>query len=302
MELRHLRYFVAVAEERHFGRAAACLHMAQPPLSQQIRQLESELGLQLLRRTTRRVELTPAGEAYLVRARQIVAAVSSAAGEAQRVAAGLQGRLVIGCVGSATYSLLPQLVRTLREELPDVEVSVQGEMLAPAQVEALLDGRIDLGLLRPPVDEEALSLDVLRADRLIVAVPDAHRLAARKRIRLTELADEDFVIHAGGGRSVMHDTVLARCRAAGFEPCVRHEVAETSTLVTFVAAGLGIAIVPAPVAELLVPGVAYRALTGQASVELAAATRADDEAPHLRRALAVAKILVTPPAKRPSKI
>src|SRR4051794_19175000 len=199
VELRHLRYFVAVAEERHFGRAAARLHMAQPPLSQQIRQLESELGLQLLRRTTRRGELTPPREAYLVRARQIIRAVSSAAGEAQRVAAGLQGRLAIGCVGSATYSLLPQLVRTLREELPDVEVAVQGEMLAPDQARALVDGRIDLGLLRPPVDEDALKLEVLRADRLIVAVPDGHRLAERRRLRLRlrlqDLAAEDFVIH-----------------------------------------------------------------------------------------------------------
>jgi DNA-binding transcriptional LysR family regulator len=111
-------------------------------------------------------------------------------------------------------------------------------------------------------------------------------------VRLRELAAEDFVIHAGGGRSVMHDTVLARCREAGFEPRVRHEVAETSTLVTFVAAGLGIAIVPAPVAELLVPGVAYRALTGSATVDLAAATRTSDEAPHLQRALSVLKGLV----------
>jgi len=292
MELRHLRYFVAVAEERHFGRAAARLHMAQPPLSQQIRQLENDLGVELLRRTTRRVELTAAGEAYLVRAREILAAVSSAAAEAQRVAAGLQGRLVIGCVGSATYSLLPQLVRTLREELPDVEVAVQGEMLAPEQIDALLAGRIDLGLLRPPVDVDALRLEVLRADRLIVAVPDGHRLAKRRRVRLQELAGEDFVIHAGGGRSVMHDTVLARCRAAGFEPRIRQEVAETSTLVTFVAAGLGIAVVPEPVAELRVPGVAYRPLTGQATVELAAATRADDDAPHLLRALAVVAGLV----------
>jgi DNA-binding transcriptional LysR family regulator len=292
VELRHLRYFVAVAEERHFGRAAARLHMAQPPLSQQIRQLEGELSLQLLRRTTRRVELTPAGEAYLVRARQILAAVSSATGEAQRVAAGLQGRLVIGCVGSATYSLLPQLVRTLREELPDVELAVQGEMLAPDQAQALVDGRIDLGLLRPPVDEESLRVRVLRSDRLIVAVPDGHRLAGRRRVRLKDLAGEDFVIHAGGGRSVMHDTVVARCRAAGFEPRIRHEVAETSTLVTFVAAGLGIAVVPAPVAELMVPGVAYRPLSGQAAVDLAAATRTDDEAPHLHRALAVVSALV----------
>jgi DNA-binding transcriptional LysR family regulator len=294
VELRHLRYFVAVAEERHFGRAAARLHMAQPPLSQQIRQLEGELGLQLLRRTTRRVELTTAGEAYLIRARQIIAAVTSAAGEAQRVAAGLQGRLVIGCVGSATYSLLPQLVRTLREELPDVEVAVQGEMLAPDQAQALADGRIDLGLLRPPVEDESLRVEVLRSDRLIVAVPDAHRLAGRRRIRLAELADEDFVIHAGAGRSVMHDTVLARCREAGFEPRIRHEVAETSTLVTFVAAGLGVAVVPEPVAELLVPGIAYRALTGRAGVELAAATRTDDEAPQLKRALAVITDLVQP--------
>lgn len=292
MELRHLRYFVAVAEERHFGRAATRLHMAQPPLSQQIRRLESELGLQLLRRTTRRVELTPAGEAYLVRARQIIAAVSSAAGEAQRVAAGLQGRLAIGCVGSATYSLLPQLVRTLREELPEVEVAVQGEMLAPDQARALADGRIDLGLLRPPVDDESLRVDVLRADRLIVAVPDGHRLAGRRRIRLPELAGEDFVMHVGGGRSVMYDTVLARCRDAGFEPLIRHEVSETSTLVTFVAAGLGIAVVPEPVRELLVPGIAYRALSGPVSVELASATRADDDAPHLTRALTVLKGLV----------
>jgi DNA-binding transcriptional LysR family regulator len=291
VELRHLRYFVAVAEERHFGRAAARLHMAQPPLSQQIRRLETDLGLQLLRRTTRRVDLTAAGEAYLVRAREIIAAVSSAAGEAQRIAAGLQGRLVIGCVGSATYSLLPQLVRTLREELPDLEVSVQGEMLAPDQVSALLDGRIDLGLLRPPVDSDVLRLQVLRSDRLIVAVPDGHRLAGRQRLRLRDLADEDFIVHAGAGRSVLHDAVVARCRAAGFEPRIRHQVSETSTLVTFVAAGLGIAVVPAPVAELMVPGVAYRPLVGKAAVELAAATRADDDAPQLLRALAVVTAL-----------
>ena len=292
VELRHLRYFIAVAEERHFGRAAARLHMAQPPLSQQIRQLEHELGLQLLTRTTRRVDLTAAGEAYLARAREIVSAVSAAAGEAQRVAAGLQGRLVIGCVGSATYSLLPQLVRTLRDQLPDVEVAVQGEMLAPDQLQALLAKRIDLGLLRPPVGEEALRVDVLRADRLIVALPGRHRLAARQHLRLRDLAAEDFIIHAGGGRSVMHGEVLARCREAGFEPRVRHEVAETSTLVTFVAAGLGVAVVPAPVAELRVPGVEYRPLTGKATVELAAATRADDDAPHLQRTLDVLAALV----------
>ncbi|TCC48828.1 LysR family transcriptional regulator [Kribbella capetownensis] len=287
MELRHLRYFVAVAEERHFGRAAARLHMAQPPLSQQIRQLEDELGLRLLQRTTRRVELTAAGETYLVRAQEILTAVAAATDEAQRVAAGSQGRLVIGCVGSATYSLLPPLVRQLREDLPGVEVAVQGEMLAPAQVAALQAGQIDLGLLRRPVDEAGLLVQTVRSERLIVAVPEGHRLAARKRLRLQDLAAEDFVMHAGSGRSVMHGTVLELCRVAGFEPRIRHEVAETSTLVTFVAAGLGVAVVPASVAELQVPGAAYRPLTGKLTVELAVATRADDDAPPLQRALEV---------------
>src|SRR5690606_4486302 len=137
MELRHLRYYVAVAEERHFGRAAERLHMAQPPLSQQIRQLESELGLTLLTRTTRRVDLTPAGVAYLDRAREILAAVDDAGAEANRIASGRSGRLAVGCVGSATCSLLPDLARRLRAELPDVEFNFRGEMLSRDQVARL---------------------------------------------------------------------------------------------------------------------------------------------------------------------
>ena len=292
MELRHLRYFQAVAEERHFGRAAERLHMAQPPLSQQIRQLEDELGVRLLDRNTRRVELTDAGRAYLERVRAILGEVDDAGEEARRVAAGLQGRLVVGCVGSATYSLLPALARTLREELPGVDVAFRGEMLGPAQVEALLDREIDLALLRPPVDEPALRLTTVRRDRLIVALPEGHRLAGRRRLRVADLRGEDLVAHASRG-SVMHGTVVALCREAGFEPRVRHEVAETSTLVTFVAAGLGVAVVPEPVAQLGVAGATYRPLTARAAgIELAAAVRVDDDSPALRRALAVLSQLV----------
>ena len=288
MELRHLRYFVAVAEERHFGRAAARLHMAQPPLSQQIRNLEAELGVVLLRRTTRRVDLTAAGEAYLARARAILADVDDAAAEAGRVAEGMVGRVVLGCVGSATYSLLPALARTLREELPGIDFAFRGEMLVPDQVAALIDGRIDLALLRPPVDEAALRVTTLRREGLIVALPEGHRLAARKRLRVADLRDEDLVVHAGQGRSVMHGLVTALCREAGFEPRVRHEVAETSTLVTFVAAGLGVALVPEPVAALGVAGATYRPLVGpSARIDLAAAVRADEDAPHVARALQV---------------
>ena len=212
MELRHLRYFVAVAEERHFGRAATRLHMAQPPLSQQIRNLETELGVVLLRRTTRRVDLTAAGETYLVRAREILASVDEAGAEAGRVAEGLVGRVVIGCVGSATYSVLPALARTLRKELPGIDFAFRGEMLEPDQVAALLAGRIDLALLRPPVDDATLRLTTLRREPLIVALPQAHPLAARERLRVADLRDEELIVHVGQGRSVMHGLVTSLCR------------------------------------------------------------------------------------------
>jgi DNA-binding transcriptional LysR family regulator len=288
VELRHLRYFQAVAEERHFGHAAERLHMAQPPLSQQIKQLEAELGVTLLDRNTRRVELTPAGAAYLERVRVILAEVDEAAARAQRVAAGLEGRLVVGCVGSATYSLLPTFARAVRETLPGIDLAFRGEMLVPDQVAALGAGRIDLALLRPPVDDPALQVSLLRRDRLIVALPEGHRLAARARLRVRDLRDEDLIVHASHGRSVMHGVVEELCRDAGFVPRVRHEVAETSTLVTLVAAGLGAAVVPAPVSSLGIPGVTYRPLAARsARIDLLAAVRRDDDSAALRRALAL---------------
>ncbi|MHC9291351.1 LysR substrate-binding domain-containing protein [Mycobacterium sp. LTG2003] len=257
MELRHLRYFRAVGEELHFGRAAERLHIAQPPLSQQIRQLERELGVALLTRTTRSVELTPAGRTYLQRAVEILDAVEEAGGQARRIAAGIEGRVAIGCVGSATYSLLPQLVRALGESLPGVEVSVRGEMLAPAQLEALVSGALDLALLRPPVIHDGVMTETVRRDRLLAALPADHRLTDRAEVTVDDLRDEAFVVHAGHGRSVMSSLVTAICTDAGFVPRIRQEVSETSTLVTLVAAGIGIAIAPAPTAALDIAGVRY---------------------------------------------
>lgn len=299
MELRHLRYFRAVAEELHFGRAAARLHIAQPPLSQQIRQLEDEVGVPLLTRSTRRVELTPAGADYLERTIAILDAVDAAGRRAQRIGDGRQGHLSIGCVGSATYSLLPQLVRAVGEELPEVEVSVRGEMLAPAQVEALRTGEIDLALLRPPSETSDLVFETVRRDRLIVVLPVGHRLigADGRLVRVGDLRSEDFIAHAGGGRSVMNNVVAAVCATAGFVPHIRHEVEETSTLVTLVAAGLGVAIVPEPTSALGIPGVVYRhlalpvaSLTPQddpISVELAVARVAGVESPLADRVVEV---------------
>ncbi|MEO5662851.1 MAG: LysR family transcriptional regulator [Nocardioides sp.] len=290
MELRHLRYFQAVAEEKHFGRAAHKLHMAQPPLSQQIKQLEDELGVTLLQRTTRRVDLTPAGEAYLVRVRAILQAVDAAGDEAVRIGSGLEGRLVIGCVGSATYSLLPALARALREQLPGVDFAFRGEMLSPDQLDALRDGSIDLALLRPfrELSEDSdITVSPLREEKYVVALPEGHRLAGRSKVRVADLRDEDLIVHTGHGRSAMYDAVSALCRDAGFEPAIRHEVAETSTLVTFVAAALGVAIVPEPVSELVVAGAVYRPLASRARMELMVATRADDDSALLARTMRV---------------
>jgi DNA-binding transcriptional LysR family regulator len=297
MELRHLRYFRAVAEELHFGRAADRLHIAQPPLSQQVRQLERELGVALLVRTTRKVELSPAGEAYLKRVVAILDAVDEAGGQAQRIAEGAEGQLAIGCVGSATYSLLPRLVRALREELPGVDVSVRGEMLAPAQISALLAGEIDLALLRPPVEQSGVLLETVRRDRLLAALPEGHALAARDELSIKDLRDEEFVAHAGHGRSVMNGVLTAMCADAGFVPRVRHEVEETSTLVTFVAAGLGVAVVPDPTAALDIAGVCYRSLVPDLLVDLAVGRRALADSPLIEKALSVLRHIARPDAQ-----
>ncbi|MFD5007677.1 LysR substrate-binding domain-containing protein [Streptomyces mutabilis] len=293
MDLRQLRYFVAVAEERHFGRAADRLHMAQPALSQAIRRLEADLGVELLHRTTRRVELTDAGRAYLTRARAILADVDDAAHEARRVASGSVGHLSIGCVGSATYSLLPPLSRHLAAELPGVDFAFRGEMLAPDQVEALRTGAIDVALLRPTVADSSLTVAPLRRDRLVVAVPADHRLAGRRQVRVADLRQADLIVHSADRRSVMYDIVLGLFRDAGIDVHVRHEVGETSTLITLVAGGLGVAIVPEPVTALALDGVTYRPLVRPtATVDLAVAHRTDRTEPHLARTIEVIRRVV----------
>jgi DNA-binding transcriptional LysR family regulator len=229
-----------------------------------------------------------APRAYLQRARGILADVDEAAQHARLVAAGSVGHLAIGCVGSATYSLLPALSRRLTEELPGVDFSFRGEMLAPDQVEALRTGAIDVALLRPPAADLSLTVHTLRRDRLVVAVPVEHPLARRKRLRVTDLAGADLIVHSADRRSVMYDVVLGLLRDAGVEPHLRHEVGETSTLVTLVAGGLGVAVVPEPVTALALDGVAYVPLTGaDARVELAVAHRADRSEPHLVRTVGV---------------
>jgi DNA-binding transcriptional LysR family regulator len=293
VELRHLRYFVAVAEECHFGRAAERLHIAQSPLSQQIKQLETELGLQLLTRSTRRVELTPAGQRYLERARQVLALVDHAGAEATRVASGDLGHVAIGFTGSATYEVLPSLSKALRAELPGIVVELRGELLTPSQVAGLLEGQLDVGLLRPPVGDADLEVELLRREPLVAVLPANHPLAAQAHVEMVDLRDEPFVGYPSQHRSVVHDAVLEACRGAGFVP-VATEVAETSTLVSFVAAGLGVALVPRSVQHLRITGATYRPLAGPVpTVDLAVATRRHDASPAVARVVNVVRRLLS---------
>lgn len=294
MNLRQLEYFVRVAEERHFGRAAKRLHITQPPLSQQIKALECELGVRLLERTTRSVDLTPAGERFLLRARSLLEGVTAAAVEAQRVQDGLVGSLRLSFVGSATYALLPRLVRALRRELPDVHLSITSERLTTAQVEALMAGRLDLSVVsldRLEAVSHLVAVEPIRTTPLVVVLHEDHPLAERgEPVALATLAEERFLLHPSGGRSVLHRKVRELCQRADFQPRVAQEVSETVTAVSLAAAGVGIAVLPNTVRALNIAGATYLPLLDDdANLITALATRHGDDRPLLARALEVVR-------------
>jgi DNA-binding transcriptional LysR family regulator len=257
IELRHLRYFLAVAEELHFGRAAARLHIAQPGLSQQIQALEHELGAMLLDRTRRRVELTPAGQLLYDEGRRLTAQLERLFALVGRTARGQVGRLAIGVVESATYVELPRLLRAYKSAYPDTELVVK-EMSSPAQVDALRRGTIDVGLLRTPIESEGLTSRTIRAESLSVLLPRGHRLAKRRMVTLSAIAGEPLIVHPRGRRPNWSDFMLSLCRAAGFEPRVVEEADDTAIAICFVAAGLGVTLVPDTLAFSARPGVVAR--------------------------------------------
>lgn len=284
MELRHLRSFVVLTEERHFGRAAARLHIAQPALSQQVKQLERELGLPLFTRTTRRVEPTEAGLRFAEHARTVLESVERATDDMALLGAGRAGRVSVGFIGTATYDVLPRVAHEVRTALPQVDLVLRGELLSPALAAGLSDGTFDVALLRQdPHDHTELTVRTLRSERLVAVLPSSHPLARRRRIPLSALGGEPFVIHPSGHRSSIHQRVLDACAAAGFTPSSLVEVSETATLVVFVAAGLGVALVPEPVRSLGLDGVSYVSLTDAPTVDLALATRAGESSPAVLR-------------------
>lgn len=297
METRHLRYFVAVAEERHFGRAAARLHMAQPPLSQQIKQLEEQLGTALLTRTTRRVDLTPAGEMFLGRARTLLAELEQLAQDVRTVGEGASGVLRVGFTGTATYRLVPGIVEAARRDMPGLQLNVQGEMLTPEMEEALVEGRLDVAVLRPPVRSTAIELTFLEQDRLSVALPENHRLAGREELELSDLTDEPFVCYPP--TSAVSLIVQEACRRAGFMPRVVQVARETSTLLTFVDAGLGVALLPTTARLPSSQRVTFRPLRDAPAVDLALAWKTGNDAPLVHNFLKLCEPVAHPEGNTP---
>jgi DNA-binding transcriptional LysR family regulator len=284
VELRHLQYFLAVAETQHFGQAAERLHMAQSPLSQAIRQLESHVGAKLFDRTTRRVELTPAGETLLRDARRILDAVEAARTRVGLVADGSTGMLRVGSTGLSAFRHLPRLARIAAQELPGLELRFQTDLLTPAQEAALEEGRIDVAVLRPPLRSTGLSARLISRERLVVAIGPGRPLATADAIALVDLRDEDFVAYSAPG-SVVNAVVTQACLSAGFLPRRTHEAAEVSIILTQVAAGLGVAVLPESVLALRVDGVRFVPVADDVHVDLALAWRTDDDSPALARLL-----------------
>jgi DNA-binding transcriptional LysR family regulator len=300
MELRLLRYFTVVAEELHFSRAAARLHMAQPPLSQQIKRLEEELGVQLLARTRRRVELTGPGHLFLASAREILAQVDRAVLQAQRAARGEAGEIAIGLVSSASYEdSLPRVLRAYRERYPAVAITLH-EMSSGEQVDALREGRIQAGFLRPPLHELGITTTTVLREPLVAVLPADHRLAGRRRIPLAALAEDPFImIPRSHGLGIL-DLVMGACLAAGFAPRIAQEAKEIQTVVGFVAAGFGVSLLPGTVRRLAHGGVAYVPLAPpQVLIEIAAAHRSGDASPLLAAFLAVLRESVRVPGATP---
>jgi len=282
VELRHLRYFVAVAEELHFGRAAERLRIAQPPLSRQIKDLEREVGTPLFDRVPRGVELTPAGQAFLPEARLTLAQAERAQRTAQRAALGETGRLRVGFVEAATHTgILPDVLGFFRVHLPAIGLSLF-ELDPLRQEEAFRDGRIDLGILQGSMLESArwLREESIYTEPIVLAVPGEHRLAGRTRFTLASLAEEAFVLFPRQTDPALFDDIVSRCRTAGFSPRVVQEATGWHTLTSLVGAGVGIGFVPKSITAFQQQGVAYRSIPDlSVQMMLSAVWRAGEKSP-----------------------
>ena len=294
MELRHLRYFVAVAEEKHVTRAAERLGMQQPPLSQQIRALERELDVQLFRRRPRGVELTTAGSTLLTEALAILSHLDHAFAATKRTARGEQGRVVVGFTSSAPFHpFVPRIIRTYRETFPLVALTLE-EGGTMELIDDLREERVDVAFIRTAIaNQEGLVVSPLLKEAMVLALPRTHMLArgANKAVSLGVLADETFIVyrrHSGPG---LYDAILSACNAAGFSPRVGQEAPRIVSTLNLVAAGLGISVVPESLQRMRMDGVVFRRIGGAArpKAPLYLASRRGETSAAVRRFLGLVK-------------
>ena len=289
MDLRTLRYFCALVQEGHFGRAAAKLGIAQPPLSRQIQNLEQELDVALLHRIKKRFEVTPAGLLLYERARRLLDGADQAQTDVRRAGAGDLGRLSLGFVHSTAFTILPGIISRFRRAYPDVELELR-EMLHNNLVPALESGSVDAGLQRPPINSRLLQVSTLIREPFLVLVPVSHRLAGRKSVNLKQLADEPFVLFSRAGSPLIHSRVVEMCLRAGFTPSTVQYADQIHTVAGFVGAGMGVGIAPATVASFNFTGLKCLQITDRpAALPMALAWRTGNASMLLRNLTRIAR-------------
>lgn len=287
LPLPQLHAFVVLAEELHFGHAAARLGIAQPPLSQQIRRLEDKVGHELFTRTPGHVALTPAGNELLPAARRALNDLADGLAAARAVGSGRAGRLRIGFAASLALTVLPGLLRAFRDRFPGVDLDIH-EMTTAPQLAALHEGTIDIGLLRePPTDETELGFATVLTEPFVAVLPSTHPLAGQRTVRLAQLADSPFVLLPRAVGPTLHDQIIGLCTAAGFAPRIVQHAVEWQTVCALVETGLGVSVAPASIRRIRLKGVAFRRIEpGTARTRVAVAWRKNDRNPLVARLLA----------------
>jgi DNA-binding transcriptional LysR family regulator len=266
MELRHLRYFIAVAEELHFGKAAERLHIAQPPLSQQIQQLEAELGVKLFhRKTKRQIQLTEAGKVFLQEAYQLLVQLETAVALTQRIGRGQTGQLRIGFTSLAIYNLLPSILRQFREQFPEVEL-VLLELTTSQQEQALKDSLIHVGFAHPPLEDDTISYKCIHRESLVVALSSTHSLAQQEYISVLSLLHEPLIVFPRYLAPGLYDRIMSLFEQRNFKPNITQEAIQMQTIIGLVSAGMGVAITPSTLENLQRSGVAYRPILEEVPV------------------------------------
>lgn len=289
VELRLLHSFVAVAEELSFARAAERLHISQPPLTRQIKILEEELGFMLFDRTTRVVELTPAGKVYLAATHKLFAQIQKDIATAQRAARGEVGELIISFEASTANDLMANALQEFRNQYSGVELTLR-EMPTDAQVNALLERKTNVAFVIPPISDPAIAYHTVLREPLLLAMPSQHRFSERQSIAIEELADEPFIMSPRNKRCGLYDQVITICSLAGFNPRVIQEANEIQIMLSFISAGIGVSLLPAHIKDLRKQGVVYSTVTpSSVAVDLAVAWRKDDLSPTLAGFLHIIK-------------